>query len=535
MNKSTDDENSKELSTYRRLLALTSLVYLFWWFAVDALLPTAFNPFLGRFAVIAIVFAVFVMSYFDERVRQRIRFLAIASTWLLTAHYFYLFYGNSGDFNWVVGAFITVIAINLGQLSAAELLSYTAFVTALSSLMVLVIPGLEHSVFLPGIITIFIQANIALRSRLEMIKTLENTNRRFQLLFNSTFEGVLVHENGIIIDINDSLVHMLGFSRQELIGKNVIDLLHPDQRERIAEGMKSDILIPYETKGMTRAGATIDIEVRAKSFKDGKRLARLVTIQDTSDRKRAESEKIIALTMKENVRIRDEFISIASHELRTPISTLKLQTRMIERELKKTDDRVLPPEYMENFISLFHRQIDRLTELVETMLDVSRISSGRLKLTFQSVDFTAVVREIASSLQLQSEYSKQLLSIDAAEQIIIWADRSRIEQIVENILTNALKYGDGKPVFCKVIKADSEVFFIVEDHGIGIAEEYLQRIFERFERAISARHISGLGLGLYITRQIVEAHSGSIHVQSKLGEGSTFTVRLPLKATDRII
>lgn len=500
-------------------------VYLFWWFAVELALPSAFNPFPSRGLVVGTIFLFFGLSYFSKKVRQKIRLVFVAGIWLITFHFFYLFYRNSGDTNWVIGSYITVIAISIALISAAELLAYSLFVLLMAGLLVVVLPALEVSVFFPGLVTILVQANITLKFRLDTIRHLKASNKRFQLLFNSTFEGVLLHEMGTIKNTNDALNELFGYGPGEVIGKSVLDLIHPDVREQVASGMKLVKHHNYETKGITRSGRAIDIEFRAKNFQDEGRPARLVTIRDISDRKRAEDERVKMLTMRENVRIRDEFISIASHELRTPISTLKLQTQIIERDLKKSPDQMMfSTESVQNLINLFNRQINRLTELVETMLDVSRISAGRLTLEIHEMDLVRLVRE-----SIEARGSERI-SFVGPEKLIIHGDKHRLEQVVENLLTNAIKYGDGKPISVKVSADTTCAILDVEDHGIGIAEEYLQRIFERFERAISARNISGLGLGLYIVRQIVDAHNGTISVKSKLGAGTTFTVKLPLRS-----
>ena len=529
MTKTTPSQNHKVLKQYRWYFTVAWTVYFSWWFAVEFLLPQSFNPFLSRVIVCAVIFGIWATSYFVDKVREKIRRLYVMCAWLITIHYFYLFYGNKGEIDWVIGAYISVIAINLTLLSPRELLSYSGFIIACSAALVFLLPDLQHSVFFPGMITILIQANLGMRSRLLMIQSLEESNKRFQLLFNSTFEGVLVHEHGFVVNVNDALVSMFGFSREEFIGKYVFDILHPTERQRAMEGLHLDSTAPYETKGLTRNGVVLDLEFRAKNFKDGKTLARLVTVLDISDRKRVETEKIKTLAMKENVRIRDEFISIASHELRTPISTLKLQTQIIERDLKKSDQRRLSLESALEFIGLFHRQINRLTELVEAMLDVSRISSGKLNLEVQEFDFAKLIREIVATLQLHAENARALFQLNLPDSMLVVADQARIEQVVENILTNALKYGSGKVVQIRLHQQGSDTLFEVEDHGIGIAAEHIERIFDRFERAISPRNISGLGLGLYIARQIMEAHNGSISVKSELGHGSTFTVRVPIR------
>lgn len=260
MTKNTSSQIDKSLKHYRRFLAVAGSVYIFWWFAVEFLLPGSFNPFLSRLLVCAVIFGILILSYFDDRLRQRLPFLFLMCSCLITSHYFYLFYGNLGDMNWVIGAYITVVAINLAFVSRTELLLYSGFVLVCSGILVVLLPSLNRSVFFPGMVTILIQANLGMRNRLEMINILEESNRRFQLLFHSTFEGVLVHENGVVVNVNDALVRMFGFSRDEFIGMNVFQILDPAERDRAVEGLKLDHTHPYETKALTRNGAIIDVQ-----------------------------------------------------------------------------------------------------------------------------------------------------------------------------------------------------------------------------------------------------------------------------------
>ncbi|MBX9769357.1 MAG: HAMP domain-containing histidine kinase, partial [Bdellovibrionales bacterium] len=465
------------------------------------------------------------LSYLSAWVRHHLQMLFNPCVWLITLHYYYLFFNNAEDINWVVGCFITVMAINLGLLSNLSLLSYSLFVLFLSCGLLYLVPSLRTSVFLPGLLTIILQANLGLRSRLKIIKGLAASNERFQLLFNSTFEGVLVHEDGVIVDVNEALKSMLGYSQNELVGRSVFDILHPDHRGLASEKMNLEVVPPFEIQGLRKDQSVINVEVRAKQFVYENRIVRLVTVQQIDDRKKAEKEKVRALSMAENVRVRDEFISIASHELRTPITILKLQAEVIDRDLKKEGIGVATPERAREFIALLNRQIDRLTELVETMLDVSRISATGVSLKMESFDLASLIQECAGLHQVPELGS--LFKLQIPERFLIQGDPRRLEQVIENVFTNAIKYGNGKFVNVGLFRDGSEVVLTIEDQGFGIEPESIDRIFDRFERAIPARNISGLGLGLYIARQIVSAHGGTISVESQLGVGSKFTIRLP--------
>jgi PAS domain S-box-containing protein len=507
----------------RRYLLVGAAVYMLWWFAVEALLPGSFNPLVSRTAVVLVTFGVWALSFTGEAVRRRLPLLFQGCLWLITLHYFYLFYGNRGEINWVIGAYITVMAISFAFDSLVALVAYSLFVTLLSIFLIYELPALTGSIFFPGLVTILIQANLGLSVRLRMIKTLGESNARFQQLFNSTFEGVLVHEEGVIVAANQALAVMSGYSREELIGMRVFDILVSEHRAVAAEKMMHPEVQPFEARGLRKDGGIVDIEIRAKSFLHASKVSRLVTVQDLTDRKRVERERIETMAMTENVRVRDEFISMASHELKTPLTSLSLQTQMIERDLKRNAGEAYTPGRLAEVAALYSRQIKRLTELVEAMLDVSRISRGKLPLHPKKFDLAQLVRDTLRSPQ----YQNARIESEMPASLEVEADASRVEQVIENLVGNAVKYGDGNPIKVGAFAEPGFAVFSVEDSGLGIGEEYLPKIFERFERAVSSRSIAGLGLGLYITRQIVEAHGGKISVESRLGQGSKFTVRLP--------
>jgi signal transduction histidine kinase len=178
------------------------------------------------------------------------------------------------------------------------------------------------------------------------------------------------------------------------------------------------------------------------------------------------------------------------------------------------------------------RQVRRLEVLIDNLLDVSRISSGRLTLQPEDVDLAEVVRDVSARFADQISASGSKLDLSVTGPVIGHWDRLRLEQVVTNLLTNAIKYGRGRPLEATVEGTATHGLVRIRDHGIGIDPEQLTRIFGRFERAVSARSYGGLGLGLYIARQIVDAHGGRIEVESRPGEGSLFTIELP-KAPER--
>lgn len=226
------------------------------------------------------------------------------------------------------------------------------------------------------------------------------------------------------------------------------------------------------------------------------------------------------------IRSRDEFLAVAGHELRTPLAALMLQIESLKLNMKSGVLARDPERFAMRIDKSFGHAL-RLARLVDGMLDVPRISDGRIELKREEIDLSVLVRETCERFADDATRAGSTLTVHEAHACTGHWDPSRLEQIVSNLLTNATKYGGGKPIDVRFACARDTVTLLVEDHGIGIAAEDRERIFRRFERAVSERNYPGFGLGLWITRELVLAHGGSIHVTSEPSRGSTFTVTLP--------
>ena len=227
---------------------------------------------------------------------------------------------------------------------------------------------------------------------------------------------------------------------------------------------------------------------------------------------------------RDAIRARDEFMLIAGHELRTPLAALSLHHEALMQMREGTS-----LEKIRERGGKLKAQSERLTRLVEDLLDVSRISAGRIELECEEFDLGSLVHEIAERMRDEFERACAPLSVEAPSVTGRW-DKARIDQIVTNLMTNALKYGKGTPVDVRLQQHGERVQLCVADQGIGIELEDQRRIFQRFERAVSPRKFGGLGLGLWITSQLVDAHGGKIEVESRPGAGASFTVTLPIEA-----
>lgn len=231
--------------------------------------------------------------------------------------------------------------------------------------------------------------------------------------------------------------------------------------------------------------------------------------------------------------LRDEFISIASHELKTPITGLKLRVQVSQRALQAsiTDGVEEIREKFANFISATDKSLGRLVRLIDDMLDVTRIQSGKLTLNPEKVAVDGLVRDVFEQFSSQLREAGCEVHLDLEEGAEgVW-DRYRMEQVISNLVTNILRYARGQPVHVRLEKLIGGARLVVQDHGPGIKPEHLEKIFQRFERPGASQSISGLGLGLFICRQIVNLHGGRIWAESAPGQGVRFIIELP----DRII
>lgn len=227
------------------------------------------------------------------------------------------------------------------------------------------------------------------------------------------------------------------------------------------------------------------------------------------------------------IEIRDSFLSIAAHELKTPLTSLKLQVQLGEIQVASSDKKPLSAEKLNHIFRVCHSQADRLNALVDDLLDVGRIERGTIVYNFEPVDLRELVDGVLERFGEALRVKGFTVEADAPGPVMAHADPFRIEQVLINLLSNSAKYGLDKPIRIRLGREGAKVYLAVSDQGMGIEKEKQALIFDRFERAITSRNISGLGLGLYISRHIVEAHGGTITVDSEIGKGSTFRVELP--------
>jgi signal transduction histidine kinase len=312
----------------------------------------------------------------------------------------------------------------------------------------------------------------------------------------------------------------------ELVGQPLAQTLDRVYATGTAESVK-EAVAELTIEGVARQ-AWLDVTWQPIRNRAGRVVGVLATAIEVTEHVRARHGLEAARAeLGRALEVRDEFLSIASHELRTPLTALQLQLHAAVRWIERAEG--VAATGLGHKLEVAVRQTERLAALVGGLLDVSRISLGQLAIEPEAVDLGVPVRAVVERYAASAQAAGSSIALEAEAPVIGQWDRSGVEQAVANLITNAIKYGAGQPIEVRVESDEAWARVVVRDHGVGIPPAGLERIFGRFERAVSSRHYGGLGLGLYIARQIALAHGGDIEVESAPGCGATFTLRLPVQ------
>jgi PAS domain S-box-containing protein len=346
----------------------------------------------------------------------------------------------------------------------------------------------------------------------------------------------MLDPTGHVINWNPGAERIKGYREDEILGQSFSRFFTAEDRAAQKPARELEIANRegrFEDEGwrVRKDGTRFWANVVVTPIRDGSGgLAGFVKItRDLTDRRKQEDERLRLAQAQEAIRLRDEFLSIASHELKTPLTALQLLL-LNSRELVSGDD-----EQLAKKIERAQRIGDRLGMLVEALLDVSRIATGKLKLNVESFDLVEAVREVCERLRDSAIGAGCELSLVLDGPVQGRWDRLRIEQVLMNLISNSIKYAAAGPIQVSLARQADQAVLEVRDQGPGIPDADLSRIFERFERVASARHYGGMGLGLYVARQIAEAHNGTIAASNLPDKGACFTVRLPIDGQARAL
>jgi PAS domain S-box-containing protein len=367
--------------------------------------------------------------------------------------------------------------------------------------------------------------------RQEAQQRLDESEQRFRLLVESVKEYAIfmLDPEGRVATWNAGAQRINGYLASEIIGQH-FSRFYPVEDVRAGK-------CEMELRGAIQDGRFEDEGWRLR--KDGSRFWSNVVItslwspdnqlvgfakvtRDLTERRRAEEERIRLAQAQEAIRLRDEFLSIVSHELKTPLAALQLQLENLRAKTRHLDDSLGPR------LDRIMASGDRLSDLIESLLDVSRIATGKLTLNPERFELGAAFRLVIEGLAATAEKAGSSIELHQEQPLEGYWDRVRIEQMLTNLLSNALKYGAGAPVEVWLRREGDQAVLEVRDRGPGIPVGEEERIFGRFERSSSLRHYGGMGVGLYVAREVVVAHGGSIGVSNLPAGGAVFTVRVPL-------
>lgn len=319
---------------------------------------------------------------------------------------------------------------------------------------------------------------------------------------------------GKLISLSPSFEVLTGWKVKDWVGKHFLGLVHPEDteyaKERFISGLKVPLKEPYHIRIMTQKGRVIVGEFRSTPYFENGKLIGLIGIgRNITERIELEKRK-------------DDFISMASHELKTPVTSLKLYTQVLEKQFSKTNEKGTG-----HALEKMNNQIERLTNLIGDLLDLSRIQAGKLHIRPAVFSLTEVTQEVVESIQATTTHP---LIFRSTENISVYADKERVAQVLINLLTNAVKYSPDQEKIVIIFKVqESSVIVSVRDYGQGISKEHISKIFDRFYQIQeNGKSAGGLGIGLHISNEIIKRNGGEMWVQSKEGYGSTFFFSLPL-------
>ena len=342
---------------------------------------------------------------------------------------------------------------------------------------------------------------------------------------------IMLDPNGVVESWNGGAERIKGYRASEIIGQHFSRFyLDEDVRAgkpaRVLESAAREGRYEDESWRVRKDGSRFwaNVVIAAVRGPGGELLGFAKVTRDLTERREAEEQRLRLAHAEEAIRLRDEFLSIASHELKTPLTALHLQLQTLRRFLASAEPAVT------SRLEQAMRSTDRLSALIGELVDVSRISIGRFELVRSSFPLKDAVRSAVERLEASAVAARCPVTVALESDVTGSWDRRRVEQVVTNLLANAMKYGAGTPIEILVTSGEGEGVLVVSDGGPGIPDEALDRVFDRFERAVPMHNYGGLGLGLYVSREIVNAHGGSITAQNVPGAGARFTVRLPVAA-----
>jgi PAS domain S-box-containing protein len=351
-------------------------------------------------------------------------------------------------------------------------------------------------------------------------------NEALQQLVTATFEAIVIHDNGSIVEVNPAFCRMAGFKRSEIVGKSILEFIGDDNREMVGQKLTAGHAEAYETSALRRDRTVFPIEMVGKPINYQGRAVQIIAMHNIAERKLAETQRLELALAKQKAELQTEFLNTISHDLKTPLAVIDTSLYLLEKDTNV--------ENRQPRLQQIKRQSERLGKLIQDIMAVNRMETLPAA-NFQPIDVNALLTKIQKQFDFTIEKQHLTVELNLDDRLpALPASVEELERALTNLVENALRYTPmGGTITIRTLAQANQMVIEVQDTGIGISPADLPHIFEQFYRADKAKatDVSGNGLGLAIVKKIIEMHHGSIEVESQLEKGSTFRIRLPLLDT----
>jgi PAS domain S-box-containing protein len=537
------DPNAAESGTnrVRGILAISGAVYLVWWFAVEWLLPGAFNPLLGRLGVVGLSAALVGASTRNRWVERHLSALFTGWACLLVAHYGYLLIGNHGDSTWWVGAFVTFAAASMCLQSRREVAAFSLFSLA-SVLYAAAVEGqLRHSIYVPGLATILLLANLTKRSQVMAHDATREAERarsagrksdeqRLQLaaIVESSADAIVgCGLDGIIRSWNKGAERVFGHAADDVIGRSITMLLPPgveaEETARIERMAQGESVASFEAVRRRKDGSDFEASVTLSPIRDsrGMLVGASMTARDISDRKRAEKEIQRAREAAEAAnRELEAFSSSVAHDLRAPLRSIDGFSQILIEDYADALDAT-----GQRYLERVRRAAEEMGCLIDALLALGRVTQGSIQ--YNAVDLSLLARQTAERLrESQPERRVDFVIGDGLQEK---GDSALLGAALENLLSNAWKFTRDRPnarIEFGSERGDEQTTYFVRDNGAGFDMAFSSKLFRVFQRLHRDSEFEGTGVGLATVQRIIHRHGGRIWAEGQVGEGACFRFTL---------
>ncbi len=529
------------LGRLRVIAAIGGGVYLFWWFSVELLLPGSFNPLPGRLLVVCLSGVLVGASHRSAWVARHLSPLFTAWVCLLVAHYCYLIAGNHGESTWWVGAFVTFAASSMCLQSPREVAVFSVFSLGCVLAVAAIEGQLRHSIYVPGLATILLLANLTKRSQLiahdatlRAARARDDSRRsdeqRLQLaaIVESSGDAIVATSlDGLIRSWNKGAERLFGYAADDVIGKP-LTTLQPSGREGedaalVARLTKGEPIAPVETVRRGKDGGELEVSITISPIRDalGALVGASMAARDISDRKRAEGEVGRAREAAEAAnRELEAFNYSVAHDLRSPLRGINGFASVLLDDYGETLD-----EVGQRHLRRIRDAAQQMGQLIDGLLGLSRLT--RVDLHSQRVDLSTLAR--ATTERLAASQPDRAVEVVIRDGLVVSGDSTLLSAVLDNLLNNAWKFTRHRPnarIELGAVEEAGRTVYFVRDNGAGFDMAYVSKLFGVFQRLHAQSDFEGTGVGLATVQRIVHRHGGHIWADGKVGEGACFRFTL---------